>query len=375
LDWRIPDFRFSTKFLEESRMLKKAAALFFVCASIAICVSCSTTANRYLYAAIPGGAAGEIVAYREDPNSGALTQLAGSPITAGGAVESLVIHPSKKYMYAANSGEGDISLFTISSTGGLQEITPRTLAGTAPTLLVMDSAGAYLYAANSGSYNISTYSISSSTGALTAIGTYQIGMSAMNMKLSPSGGVLYVTGIGLPGAIQAFTVTNGVLSSTPIAGSPYVTGNNPLGLAITPNGGFLYTANKVDNSISEFTINPDGSLTPLANSPIGESYSGPVSLLIDNSGKYLFVANQGSSNVAGYSIGSDGSLTLLTTSPFGTGPQPSFIATDPNGKYLFVGNQQSPAVESFSLDGSSGTLTAVSTYTVPANPTSIVLTP
>ena len=62
-------------------MLKKAAALFFVCASIAICVSCSTTANRYLYAAIPGGAAGEIVAYREDPNSGALTQLAGSPIT------------------------------------------------------------------------------------------------------------------------------------------------------------------------------------------------------------------------------------------------------------------------------------------------------
>jgi hypothetical protein len=78
-------------------MLKKAAALFFVCASIAICVSCSTTANRYLYAAIPGGAAGEIVAYREDPNSGALTQLAGSPITAGGAVESLVIHPSKKY--------------------------------------------------------------------------------------------------------------------------------------------------------------------------------------------------------------------------------------------------------------------------------------
>ncbi|MGA2099728.1 MAG: beta-propeller fold lactonase family protein [Candidatus Sulfotelmatobacter sp.] len=356
-------------------MLKKAAALFFVCGSIAILVSCSTPNSRYLYAAIPGGAAGEIVAYREDPNSGALTQLAGSPITAGGAVESLVIHPSNKYLYAANSGEGDISLFTISSTGALQEITPRTLAGTAPTLLAMDSAGAYLYVANSGSYNISTYSISSSSGALTAVGTYPIGMSAMNMKLSPSGGVLYVTGIGLPGAIQAFSVSNGVLSSTPIAGSPYVTGNNPLGLAITPNGGFLYTANKIDNSISEFTVNSDGSLTALANSPVGESYAGPVSLLIDNSGKYLFVANQGSTNLAGYSIGSDGSLTLLTTSPFATKPQPSFIATDPNGKYLFVGNQSSPAVESFSLDGSTGTLTAVSTYPVPATPTSIALTP
>ncbi len=356
-------------------MLKKAAALFLVCASIAICVSCSTSSNRYLYAAIPGGAAGEIVAYREDPNSGALTQLAGSPITAGGAVQSLVIHPSKKYMYAANSGEGDISLFTISSTGGLQEVTPRTLAGTAPTLLVMDSAGAYLYAANSGSFNVSTYSISASTGALTAVGTYPIGISAMNMKLSPSGGVLYITGIGTPGAIQAFSVTNGVLSSTPIAGSPFVTGNNPVGLAVTPNGGFLYTANQIDNSISEFTINPDGSLAPMANSPIGETYSGPVSLLVDNSGKYLYVSNQGSANLAGYSIGSNGSLTLLTTSPFGTGPQPSFIAIDPNGKYIFVGNQQSPSVHSFSLDGSSGTLTSVSTYSVPAAPTSIALTP
>lgn len=157
--------------------------------------------------------------------------------------------------------------------------------------------------------------------------------------------------------------------------STFSTGNNPFGLAIAPGGGFLYTANKTDNSISEFTVNTDGSLAQLSNSPIGETYAGPVSLLIDKSGKYLYVANQGSTNLAGYSVGSDGTLTLLTTSPFGTGSQPSFIASDPNGKYLFVGNQTTPAVQSFSLDGSTGTLTSVSTYSVPATPTSIALTP
>jgi 6-phosphogluconolactonase (cycloisomerase 2 family) len=123
------------KFLQESRMLKKAAALFLVCASMAICVSCGSTSSRYLYAAIPGS--NEIVAYREDPNSGVLTQLTGSPITAGQAVQSIVIHPSGKFLYAANSGEGDISLYKISSVGVLTEVTPRTNVtpdGTAPTL-------------------------------------------------------------------------------------------------------------------------------------------------------------------------------------------------------------------------------------------------
>src|SRR5437762_1258404 len=100
-------------------MLRKAAALLLACASVMVWMSCSTSSssNQYLYAAIPGS--NEIVVYRADPNSGVLTQLAGSPVTAGPAVESVLVHPSKKFLYAANSGEGDISLFAISSTGGL----------------------------------------------------------------------------------------------------------------------------------------------------------------------------------------------------------------------------------------------------------------
>ena len=150
-------------------MLKKAAALFLVCASMATWIGCGSTSSRYLYAAIP--ASSEIVAYREDPNSGVLTQLAGSPITAGPAVQALLLHPSKKFLYAANAGEADVSLFTISSTGGLTEVTPRTVAGTAPTLLAMDSAGTFLYVGNSGSNSISVFSIDAGSGALTPVGT------------------------------------------------------------------------------------------------------------------------------------------------------------------------------------------------------------
>lgn len=360
-------------------MLKKAAALLLACASMVAGVGCGTTSNRYLYASIPG--ANEIIAFREDPNSGALIQLVGSPITAGQAVQSLAIHPSQKFLYAANSGAtptGTISLFTISN-GALTEKTPRINAGTAPTLLAMDPSGTYLYVANSGSFDISVFKIDSTDGTLSVVpqtngNTAGIGLSALNMQLSPSGNTLFVTGqSGTQGYIEEFSVTSGVLSVIQGSGTPFITGNGPYGLAIDSTGTHLYTANKIDNSISAFSIGSTGALTLI--STTGETFTGPVSLFIDKSGKYLYVANQQSpGNLAAYSIGTDGSLTLLATSPFATGAQPNFIAGDSSGDYLFVGNQSTTVIQSFSLAPSTGTLTSVSTYGVPGTPTSIVIT-
>jgi len=363
-------------------MLKKAAALFLALGSIAIWEGCGSTSSRYVYAAIPSS--NEIVAYREDPNSGALIQLAGSPMVAGPGVQALAMHPSGQYLYAANSGQNNVSIYAIAS-GALTEKTPRMTVGTSPTLLALDAAGKFLYVANSGSFDISVFSINSD-GTLTAVtqctssgncsATAPIGMSAINMAVAPSGNILYITGQCIEGCIEAFPLTQGQLG-TPLAGSPYTTGTNPYGLAIAPGGGFLYTANKLDNSISEFTINSDGSLSQFSNSPIGETYTSPVAALIDKSGKYLYVANQGNGNLIGYSIGSDGSLTLLSGSPFITGTEPNVLASDPGGGYLFVGYGASPALQSFSLATSSGTLTSVSTYTLSGAgaPTSMVVTP
>lgn len=201
-------------------MLKKAAALFLVCASAAICVSCGPTTSRYLYAAIP--TSDEIVAFREDPNSGILTELAVSPITAGPAVQSLVIHPSNKYLYAANAGEGDVSLFLISSDGTIAESGSRTPVGTDPTVLAMDSKGAYLYVANTGDESISAFSISATSGVLTPVSqvsgpTAPLGIIPINLQVA--GGFLYVTGAGEQGYIEVFSINNGVL--TPL--SPFAT--------------------------------------------------------------------------------------------------------------------------------------------------------
>jgi len=362
-------------------MVKKAAVLFLVWLSLAMWVGCGPTSSSYMYVAIP--TSNEIVVYREDPNSGILTELVGSPVTAGQAVEAIAIHPSRKFLCAANSGEGDVSIFTIAGDGGLTEAPPRTVVGTAPTLLAMDSAGSYLYVGNSGSFNISVFSIDTTgaTPTLTPVtgSPFPIGMSPINLAVSPSGGFLYVTGAGSSsgtntGYIEVFSLSSGIL--TPLNSSPFTTGANPYGLAIAPGGGYLYTANNLDGSISEFTINADGSLSQFANSPFGQPYPGPFSLLIDKTGTYMYVANQASTYVTGYSIGSNGALTGLTASPFAAGSEPSVMATDSGGKHLFVGDQKQGAttIQSFSLDPGSGTLTAVETHQLPGTPSSIAIT-
>jgi 6-phosphogluconolactonase len=368
-------------------MLQKALVLVFVIASIASCISCGKTANHYVYATLP--AANQLLAYREDPNSGVLIQIAGSPYPVGDGAHSVVLHPSGKFLYVANPGqlEDDISLFLIASDGSLTEVTPRTPIGSQasqPQLLAMDPAGGYLYCMNTGSNNISVFSIDSTSGALTQVANspVQIGLPPLNMQLTPSGNYLYVTTGGNPdGFIFGFSVSAGVLTALPFPNPISSEGVNPNGLAIDPKGAFLYAANTSPPSISIFAIGatgtPPGILSPVLGSPIADTYANPVALTFDPKGAVLYVANQGSGNVAVYSISSTTGLpTILTSSTntgaFSTEGSPSFLVTDPSGEYLLVGNQGSSAgIQAFSV--SSGSLTAIHTYPVGNTPTSIVV--
>ena len=269
-------------------MLQKALILVFAFAGIAGSVGCSTT-SHYVYATIP--ATSELAVYREDPYSGTLTELAGTPYTVGDGAQSVVIHPSGKFLYVANPGqnENDISLFDILSNGYLNEIPPRTPVaplGTQPKLLVMDPAGNYLYVMNTQSDNISVFSIDSSTGALSALinPATQLpyppfslsGLTPLNMVLTPTGDFLYVSvaggQIGTPnGSILGFSVSSGVLQllNPPLTSAD---GYNPYGLVIDPSGTYLYVANTQSNAISIFAISPPnappGALQEIIGSPV-----------------------------------------------------------------------------------------------------------
>ncbi|MGD0759953.1 MAG: beta-propeller fold lactonase family protein [Candidatus Sulfotelmatobacter sp.] len=365
-------------------MLKKATALLVVSLSAASWISCGTAESHYLFTTLPS--ANQIAVFREDPNSGVLTTLLNSPFDTGLAPEVILLHPSGKYLYVANSGEDDISLFSIAqSTGIITEVSRTPLGADAqtPVLMAMDAAGGYLYVANATSGSLSVLSFASD-GTLSAPTTTFLGVKPSGMALAPSGGFIFI-GAAVPngqtgsGQIEVWKLTAGV--PTLVGLFPTNAANStPGGLVVDSTGTYLYCVNGAGgNSISAFTIAPTtGVLTPFSDSPIGESgVSAPVSLLIDPSGKYLYVANQGSSssasgNLAAYSIGSGGALTILTLSPFTTVKQPTSLAADPNGNYLMVGGQGG-SLEVFLLDPGNGTLGEVATYSPGGFPSSIAI--
>jgi len=366
------------KFSQELGMLQKALSLVIALASIAVCIGCSST-SHYLFAALP--ATNQVAVYREDPTAGVLTQIAGSPFAVGDGAQSLVLHPSGKFLYVANPGqnENDISLFTIASNGVLSEIFPRTSVAplaSLPKLLVMDSAGSFLYVLNAGSNNISVFSINATSGVLSPVANspFTVGLPVLNMQLTPSGNFPFVTAVGQNnGLILGFSVTSGALT---LAGLTNSDGINPFGLAIDPTGTFLYAANTSSNSISIFKISSAGVLSEVSGSPLN-TYNDPVALLLEPKGQFLYVANQASNNIAVYSITAGTGLPVgLTTSTslfaFATEPSPSVLALDPNGNHLYVGNQGSSAgIQSFQV--SSGNLNPIFTYKVGNTPSSIAI--
>jgi 6-phosphogluconolactonase (cycloisomerase 2 family) len=371
-------------------MLQKALALVFVFAGIAGSIGCSTS-SHFIYATLP--ATSELAVYREDPFSGTLTELAGTPYTVGDGAQSLVIHPSGKFLYVANPGQGenDISLFDIASNGYLTEVPPRTTVaplGVLPKLLLMDPSGNYLYVMNATSDNISVFSIDSKSGVLTQVvgSPFSVGgltLTPLDMQLTPNGNFLYVSVNGgqaesSNGSIFGFSVNAGALQ---LLTPPFVNadGVNPNGLAVDPSGKYLYVANTQSQSISILSILPSGALEDnVQGSPLADIYTDPVSLLLDPKGQFLYVANNGSNNVAVYSIDSSTGLpTALTTSTsafaFTTESSPSFLVEDPNGRYLFVGNQGNGAgIQAFGVN--SGNLNPLITYSVGNTPSSIAIT-
>ena len=94
-------------------------------------------------------------------------------------------------------------------------------------------------------------------------------------------------------------------------------------MAISPNGLYAYVANYGNNDIELYSINSDGSLSPLssATAPAGNE---PSAIGFDSSGAFLYVVNSGDDTVLGYSVNGDGSLNALGT--IATGGCPLSIA-------------------------------------------------
>lgn len=332
-------------------------------------LACSSSSSHTAYVSLT--AANQLSGFYVNNRSGELVTIPGSPFTAGVGPVSILAHPSKKFVYVANSGEGTISLFRVDTrAGALVEITPRTATGIQPSALAVDSGGAFLFAGNFGSNNISVYSINSGNGALAPVTS--VPAQSPNV-LKVVGSVLYAANANAS-TVSAYSIgSGGVLS--PVPGSPFSTGQSPSSITADPSGKFLYVTNLLAGTFSGFTINSSsGALTSMAGSPYTQG-TRPIAAATDLAGKYLYVADLAANEIFGYSIDANtGVPTQLTGSPFKGGSGPLFLITDSSGN-LLVGNESAANISEFSIDPQTGALASTATFATAAPATSMTLVP
>lgn len=121
-----------------------------------------------------------------------------------------------------------------------------------------------------------------------------------------------------------------------VSGSPFVTGGEPIGLAVGATGKFLYVANFVPTSVVEtYRIEADGALQLLGSAPTGDL---PVSVVADPNNRFVYVASWGMNRLNRYRIEADGTLTYLGYTGVGGADEftaPRSLAMDPAGRFLY----------------------------------------
>lgn len=304
---------------------------------------------------------GAVRLLRINDSTGVITTGAETPPVNGLSPTGLALHPSQKFLYAANSAANSISLFNIGADGTLTTSISPTPAGSGPREIVIDPSGQYLLVTNTLSDNISVFSIDSGSGKLTEVAgsPFFANTGPTAMLITPSGHFVYVT--NPLGYITAFSFSGGVLTAVP--GSPFAAGAGVSALAVDGNEKFLYSANTAANTVSGFALQPSGALQPLQGSPYTSSGgSGPSAIAIDPANTIVYVTTPGSSfSIWAFSINATtGVLTTVPGSPFnllsGGG---LFLLMEPRGNFFYVANQSTTTIAGYQYNSGSGTPSAI----------------
>ena len=298
--------------------------------------------------------------------------LTTSAFTTGSLPWAAAASPNGNYLYVANmgtsataGGTGTISAFTISPNGVLGPITTGSLTtGAFPVGIAVSPNGDYLYISNQGGSNeILTFAIGSG-GQLAPLGKTTGLQEPLGIAVSPNGQFLYVTNQTStgPNGIAVFTIgSDGTLSA--ITSGSFTTGEGPTAIAISPDGLYLYVTNcnmygGTGNQISAFAIGAGGVLSAITTGTFVTPGQDGIGIAISPNGKYLYVTNAGTGagGISAFSIGSGGALAPIGSYP--TGGDPWYIAISPDGASLYVTNVNSSSISAFAV-GSDGTLSSI----------------
>lgn len=187
--------------------------------------------GKYLYAVNFGS----IDAFSINPTTGVLTRMSGAPFGSMNAVTDMTIDPSGKYLLAVEGGYVYMHTFSVdSASGALQEVegSPYYRPLFDPFHIMMEPSGKFAFAANTTRGTISSFQMDPVTGLLTWLGEVNAGTFPSQLTMDVEGKFLYVSNYRSDN-VSAYAIDQTTGALTEISGSPYAAGSFPEGLAAT----------------------------------------------------------------------------------------------------------------------------------------------
>jgi 6-phosphogluconolactonase (cycloisomerase 2 family) len=277
--------------------------------------------------------------YTINSATGVLTATTPATVPTGFFPQGIAIDPLGRFVYTANSDDSSVSMFSINQTTGV--LTPTTPASVStlipgellsqPSFLTVDPTGRFFYitVTLSNGSAVFMYTINQTTGLLTPTSpaTVLTGGIPFQVVVTPSGKFAYVvnnlSGGVMTDGVWQYTINSATGVLTQNAPAAVAAGNAPTEIAIDPTSRFAYVVNRLDNTVSMFTIDPNtGNLTlnSTAANPTATIATGtePFRIDFDPTGKFVYVTNEGSA-ASIYTVNNDGTLTNAGVTGVATG--------------------------------------------------------
>ena len=312
---------------------------------------------------------GAVEAFSIDITTGALGLPVGTSGPQGSA--GIIADPAGKFLYVSDLYSAEVDVYSIDqTTGALTSAGSFGVGNRSAGLggLAMDRSGKFLYAVEENTNLVAAWTIDSSTGALTWIGTVPTGATPGQAVVDPLGQFLFVSDYNDPnGGISSYFIDASTGALTPVCNCvfPIQMGTylGPVGLAVHPNGNFLYVA----MAGTQFTANPTlvaamgidrqgGGVFPAGQNYLFNSGPYPLLLTLDPTGNFLYVGNTAYGGISAFQVDpKHGGLTELNGSPFAVNTPAAGVTVDAQGKYLYASDPYGNTVLPFAI-GSNGAL-------------------
>ncbi|UBU09191.1 lactonase family protein [Nonomuraea gerenzanensis] len=274
----------------------------------------------------------------------ALATLAAAALFAGAPAGAAI---GSGTLYVTNGDSNDISLFRLDSTGRPALEPPLIPTGQQPRQLHLSTDGRTAYVATALDDSVHQYRVGDD-GRLTVLAPpVRTGDSPFGSLRAPSGRTFYTANTA-DGTVSVFSI--GFDGQLYELGRPVPTGeNSPRGLAMTPDGRYLYVSHgrpaitpedtEPPGLVVVFEVGPEGKLSK-AGKPVPVE-RGALGMSVTPDGRHLYVACEALTSVSkrqlfGFAIGAGGSLTPVPGSPYTAPDVPISTAVTADGEHLYV---------------------------------------